>query len=235
MHIERRTIRAVVFDLDDTLYPEREYVLSGYQAVSEHLQDRLGTRKPFDHWMAERFFSGKSAGAFDALNCYFHLELSKEQVLELVEVYRKHLPQIRPYDEVPHMLERLHEHYMLGLLSDGYLDAQRRKFEALCIERHFDAILFTDELGRGAWKPSLTGFEHIRRRLNVPHECCAYVGDNPTKDFVAPNKLDWLTIQYVRPDQVYATKPPPGGEPQVVVRDVAQLHAALEGTESAIH
>ena len=31
--------QTVVFDLDDTLYAERDYVLSGYGAVAEHLSD----------------------------------------------------------------------------------------------------------------------------------------------------------------------------------------------------
>ena len=38
-------IKGVIFDLDDTLYSEKEYVKSGYKAVSEYLgggyQERL--------------------------------------------------------------------------------------------------------------------------------------------------------------------------------------------------
>ena len=39
-------IRAVVFDLDDTLFRERDYVLSGLLAVAE----RLGQRDRFARW-----------------------------------------------------------------------------------------------------------------------------------------------------------------------------------------
>jgi putative hydrolase of the HAD superfamily len=35
-------IRAIIFDIDDTLYPERDYVLSGYRAVADAFAGRLG-------------------------------------------------------------------------------------------------------------------------------------------------------------------------------------------------
>ncbi len=34
-------IKAVVFDLDDTLYPEKDYVMSGFSAVAEYAQAAL--------------------------------------------------------------------------------------------------------------------------------------------------------------------------------------------------
>ena len=38
----RRRIRAVVYDLDDTLYLERRYVRGGFSAVGEFLRQTLG-------------------------------------------------------------------------------------------------------------------------------------------------------------------------------------------------
>ena len=218
----------MVFDLDDTLYPERDYVLSGYQAVSAQLQLQLKTDRRFDHWLWQRFMAGKSAGAFDTLNAYFRLGMSKADIKGLVEVYRNHVPFIHPYDDVPATLERLHKRCKLGLLSDGLLPAQQLKLDVLGLARHFDAVVFTEELGRKAWKPSAAGFERASKLLDTPHESCAYVADNPCKDFVAPNKLGWLTVQFLRPDQVYSQNPAPsGGEPQVVVNSAAKLRTAL--------
>jgi len=90
-------------------------------------------------------------------------------------------------------------------------------------------VLFTEELGRESWKPSPAGFERVRELLGVPHEACAYVGDNPVKDFIAPNKLGWLSIQYVHPGQVHGEKPAAeGGEPQTIVREPGALCRALK-------
>jgi len=230
-------LRAVVFDLDDTLYPERQYVRSGYRAVAEHLRgraDRRSNGRPGgdlqdpEGWLWNRFLCGRTAGAFDEMNERFHLGLSAAGVRELVEVYRTHRPDVQPYPGTAELLGRLHEGYRLGLLTDGFLPAQQLKLEVLALERFFDGAVFTEALGRQAWKPSVEGFEAIRERLDVPHDRCAYVADNPAKDFVAPNGLGWRTVQFLQPGQFHAGNPPcEGGRPGHVVHDGGELWAAL--------
>lgn len=222
------TIRAVIFDLDDTLYPERQYVRSGYRAVAEFLRMHVGEQKQLAEWLWARFQEGRSARAFDAMNEHFRLGLSTAQITQLVSVYREHSPQIAPRDGVVELLDELHRDRKLGLLSDGFMPAQRLKFEALNIEGFFDAVIFTEEIGRHAWKPSPRGFEEIARQLATAPDQCAYVGDNPAKDFVGPNRLGWRTIQYRCPGQVHAHNPPADdGAPQVVVSNLDEICEAL--------
>jgi len=231
-------IRAVVFDLDDTLYPERDYVRSGYRAAASYLRQMLGRGEAFEDWLwcrfqaacaGEDFLPGFSGGAFDALNVRFDLGLKPSQIAELVRVYREHRPNIRPFGETPYLLGRLHEQVGLGLLSDGFLPAQRLKFEALGLTRFFDEVIFTEELGREAWKPSPAGFERIARLLGVPHDACAYVADNPAKDFLAANRLGWRTVQFLQLGQIHAHKPaPPGGEARFRVRAIDGLADVLK-------
>ena len=221
-------IAAVIFDLDDTLYPERDYVRSGYAAVGRYLRETLGREERFEDWLWARFARGETANAFDALNEHFRAHLTGGKILELVTVYREHSPKIRPYDGIQDLLVELRSRYKLALLSDGFLPAQRLKLEALKLERFFDAVVFTEEMGREFWKPSPGGFERISELLDLLHESCAYVSDNPAKDFVAPNALGWATIQYIHPDQIHSDNPaPPGGDPQIVVRRPDELRRAL--------
>lgn len=228
MKAQRRHVRAVIFDLDDCLYPERDYVRGGYRAVADSLRDKTGRADDFAAWLWRRFLAGQAAGALDALNREFSLGLAPGQVQELVGVYRAHLPAIEPYGGMIEMLGRLRARYLVGLLSDGFVAAQRLKVQALGIERFLDAIVFTDELGREFWKPSSRGFELIAQRLGAEPGACAYVGDNPAKDFVAPNSLGWLSIQIVWPGQVHAGNvAPPGGQPAIVVRDLEELYRAV--------
>jgi len=224
------TIRAVVFDLDDTLYPERDYVRSGYDAVARHLREARGTTEAYEQWLWQRFLCGQTAGALDALNDHFGLGLARDGIGRLIQVYREHVPQIGPFAGVGELLAGLHNAggRRLGLVSDGFLPAQRLKLDAVGLAGCFDAVVFTEELGRDAWKPSPAGFEAVREKLGVPHSACAYVGDNPAKDFIAPNRLGWRTIRYVRPGQVHADEPTAsGGAPQAVVRTDAELLVAL--------
>lgn len=228
MPANQEQIKAVVFDLDDTLFPEREYVRSGYSTVAERLRKSLGRTDRFEDWLWDRFLAGQGQGAFDSLNESFRLAMSGDQVLQLVTVYREHVPAIRAFDGMMDILGGLRESYKLGLLTDGFLPAQKLKFQALRIERFFDASVFTEELGRQFWKPSTRGFEVIRERLGAEHAACAYVADNTIKDFLPGNQLGWRTIRFVRPGQVYCeAASPPDGEPQRIVRDGQELREAL--------
>ena len=221
-------IRAVIFDLDDTLYPERQYVRSGYAAVCEHLRGAMGRDGPFEQFLWGRFCRGEAAGAFDDLSATYKLDLSADDIRGLLEVYRTHRPDIRPFESIPDLLALLHGRCKLGLLSDGFLPAQQLKLEALKLGRFFEETVFTDQMGRDAWKPSPAGFERIGDLLGEAHAACAYVADNPAKDFVAPNALGWLTVQYRQPGQVHADKPAPqAGDPAAVVSLPGQLYQAL--------
>ena len=228
-------ILAVVFDLDDTLYGERDYVRSGYRAVSRHLAaapggERLGRDgRAAEEWLWERFCRGRADRAFDELNEAFDLGLAGDDIRRLVEVFRSHRPDIRPFDATAEMLTQLKGRYRLGLLSDGFLPAQRLKLDVLGLGGLFDTVLFTEELGRECWKPSPAGFRAVVGELDVDHRACAYVGDNPAKDFVAPNALGWLTVQVIRPGQVHAHKPPaPEGASQIIVHSWDELVVVLD-------
>ena len=216
--------QAVVFDLDDTLYAERDYVLSGYGAVAEHLSDDPARAGELRRWLRERFLGGQSAGAFDALNGNFSLGLGKRQIAELVEVYRNHSPRIAPRPGIPRLLEKLHRGSRLGIVSDGFLPAQKLKLDALGIVGYFDAVIFTEALGRESWKPSPAGFEALCKELQLDAGNCTYVADNPAKDFAAPNALGWRTVQLLMDGQIHSHKPaPPGGEAQFIVNSIDEL------------
>jgi len=228
MQITDKAIQSVIFDLDDTLFPEWRYVRSGYRAVSSHLSERMRRSERFEQFLWDRFSRQLRSGAFDALNEEFRLGLNKRQIGKLVEIYREHCPDIVPFAGVADMLGRLGRSYRLGLISDGYLPAQKLKLDALKLGRFFEAIVFTEEMGRDCWKPSPAGFERMAEMLGTPHESCAYVADNPSKDFLAPNQLGWLTVQYRFPGQIHADNVgPQGSQAQRVVRLPGELYEAL--------
>lgn len=221
-------LQVVVFDLDDTLYPERDYVRSGYAAVGEWLRQRRRSQEAYEDWLWRRFQTGRAAGAFDALSEQFGLGLTGSEIAELVGVYREHTPMLRPRAGAVDMLNELARHYRLGLLSDGFLPAQRLKLRALGLETRFQHVLFTEKLGRECWKPSPAGFRRLQEQFGTLPEAMAYVGDNPAKDFLAGNELGWSTVQVRFADVVHAYRPsPPDGDAQYVVDSLAELKALL--------
>lgn len=223
-----RKIGAVVLDLDDTLFLERDYARSGLLAVGKYLASH-GQPEGIGEWMWQEFCQGRHEQLFNAANEHFRLHLEPIHLSDMVEYYRNHRPQIQPSADALALLDALRGRVKLGLLSDGFLPAQQYKLDALGVRGRFDAVLFTESLGRAFWKPSPVPFEKLAVALGVPNVACAYVADNPAKDFLAPNQLGWRTIQWRQEGQVHADKPAPaGGEPQHLARSVEEVLAALE-------
>ena len=203
----------VVFDLDDTLFPEREFVRSGFAAVGAWMQVERGVvGLGAAAW--RRFEAGERKRAFDDALAELGAARELGLVEKLVGIYRDHRPQIALFPEAAEVLDTLRGRYRLGLLTDGYAGTQRRKIAALGIEPLFDKIVVTDELGRENWKPSRVPFQMVMESLGCDGGECVYIGDNPKKDFLAPNELGWLTIQIRRAVGEYekenATDIPPG-------------------------
>jgi putative hydrolase of the HAD superfamily len=229
---ERSIIQAVFFDLDDTLYPERQFIRSGYRAAAEKLRKDYSRHETFEDWLWERFLAGRSDRAFDALNDHFHLNLNEWRIARLVEAYRFHFPDdIAPFAGVWELLSRLDRSCRLGLITDGPARMQQNKIDALGLSDILEEslILLTDTLGPDCAKPNPAAFLLAAERLAMPPEALAYVADNPAKDFIAPNALGWLTIQYLREGQIHVHKPaPPAGEPKVIVHSDEELLNVLD-------
>lgn len=190
----------LIFDLDDTLYPEVDFVLSGYRAVAERVwRDH---RVDIEPELRRRFALGQRGDLFTPALRMLGAQADETYVREtLVRIYRGHVPTIRPYAEAADVLQQLAaDGHAIALLSDGWADVQRRKFEALRLPDVFAAVVFTDELGRDAWKPSPRGFEHLLELTGHRGSDAAYIADNPAKDFVAPRQLSMDTFRLIRPD-----------------------------------
>ena len=221
----------VVFDMDDTLFFERDFVRSGYRAVCRHLarEGRLDDPDRAFRWLWERFEGGKASGAYDALGRRFSLGLSPADVQSLVAVYRTHEPRISPIAGVRDILEDLRRAGVhTALITDGPAVMQRGKFDALGLAAWMDHAVFTAELPAGGAKPSAAAYHVVQDRFQAKPDRCVYVADNPAKDFVAPNALGWhgVLVRYGR--QVHAHKAAaPNGAPKCTVRSLDQLKEEL--------
>jgi len=223
-------ITTVVFDLDDTLYDEIEYCKSGFAAVAQFLAKLPETP------LAERIFSaiwkqftaGNRTRTFNAALRELGISCDDKLIGELIKVYRNHVPKIKLPQDSRDVLYQLSTKYTLALLTDGFLPAQRLKVQALGIEKYFKCIVYTEEFGRNCWKPSPAGFEKLMQTLNAQPENIAYVADNEKKDFIAPNKLGFLTIQIIRPARIHTeSSAESGAAARYVIRQISQLPALL--------
>jgi len=217
--------KAIVFDLDDTLYPEKEYVLSGFRTVAAWAELNLGIDSNIgEKELLDYFESGIRGDTFNRWLASHNL-LSDEVVEKIIKVYRDHNPSIFPFPEVREVLCKLKKDFLLGIVTDGQLAVQQRKLSALGINAFFDALVFSDEWGQKAWKPNEKPFEVISDRLRVPPGQCIYVADNPLKDFLGAKQLGMYTIRVVRPSGEYSTCQPPSIEhkPDLTITSLEEL------------
>ena len=98
-------IAVVVFDIDDTLYLERDYVRSGFQAVDGWCREHLG-RPGFGASAWEAFQQGARATSSTA-SCAWGLPVEPSTRRPTVDVYRGHDPQIALPPDAAECLVRL--------------------------------------------------------------------------------------------------------------------------------
>lgn len=187
-------IKAIIFDLDDTLCLETYYVKSGFSAIADAFGDCTLADK-----LWQLFCQDKS-------NVYQRAGFTKEQCERAIDIYRNHKPTIKLDDKVVQLLKKLRlDGYKLGIITDGRPNGQRAKIEALGLEKLVDKIIITDELGGVEYrKPNPKAFELMKEYFGVEFCRMVYVGDNPKKDFIAPDKLGMQSVYYKNPNGLYS-------------------------------
>lgn len=173
----------VVFDLDDTLYKEADYHASGLEAVCRLVETLYGKS------VKQEVFRLQQVGEPDVLAGICTVLGAPLSVKEtLLWFYRLHEPAIALDTDISTTMHQLELDYQLAVLTDGHSISQRLKLKALGLG-HLQTYISEDHQDN---KPSTARFRIIMR--DMPAERYVYVGDNPAKDFIAPNQLGWITI-----------------------------------------
>jgi len=194
----------IAFDLDDTLFLERDYIRSGFAAVGEWVRSQFGLTS-FTERAWSLFQEGFRRNIFDLALEETSLPASSETIENMVRVYRNHVPDIRLAQDAVCCLRALHGRVRLALISDGPVESQRNKVRALALNESIDQIILTAELGAEFVKPHPRSFQLVETLSNTSGARCLYVADNPAKDFSAPLQLGWRTIRVRRPDGLHAS------------------------------
>lgn len=215
----------LIFDLDDTLYDERTYVESGFRAVAHWGNEQFG-------WNPDRSFSTMiSVLDAEGRGAVFNRWLeangvhSKAAIHECVKVYRHHKPDISVQESIRNLLLTLNPQ-PLYLVTDGHKIVQANKIDALGIAPLFRHCYITHRYGVASAKPSLRCFELIKARERCDWADMAYIGDNPSKDFVSLNAIGAHTIR-VKTGMHKDAVAKPGFEALHVIANLHQLPSII--------
>jgi putative hydrolase of the HAD superfamily len=192
--MERRI--CVVFDIDDTLYLERDYVKSGFEAVGCWAAKWLEI-DGFAERCWNSFLAGRRRSIFDEVLAEFGKQPTIQLLSELVDVYRTHAPAIALAGDAAEALKAISGTASISVISDGPVASQSRKVDALGLRSLAAPIVLTGLLGAEFGKPHPRAFERVEECR--PASIYLYVADNPLKDFSAPKRLGWVTVRVRRP------------------------------------
>ncbi|MDA1062006.1 MAG: HAD family hydrolase, partial [Chloroflexi bacterium] len=192
-------IRAVLFDLDDTLVDARGAWRRGFAETIAELYAgspalrALGTSEVIydGHFRNYSEAAHRAAGggewqerftleAFERLLAE-HLEPDPALAERLSRHYRAAiLDHVEAVPDAVATLEAVGTRYPLGLISNGPRELQRPKLRRFGLDRYFATIVISGEVG--VVKPDPAIFRLALAALAVPAAAAVYVGDNPHHD-----------------------------------------------------
>lgn len=186
----------VVFDLDDTLFSEREHAVSAYREVA-------GMPDLTTPALSERVVNVMTAALDNGSNPFDALDALLEgdrigtffTTAQRVEVYRRHRPhRLTLYPDALELLDSLRQRGIrCAIVTDGRSLTQRAKLKALGIADRFHPadIIISEESGHDKSEPD--NFAAIVHHYPEASRFI-YIGDNPAKDFDIPAMLGWDTV-----------------------------------------
>ena len=224
----------LIFDLDDTLYAERDYAIGGFRAAAAWAQSALGVTVSVDR-MVTLLDEGHLGALFPVVLAEAKPDHSADELKQFVQAYGRQKANLRLFDDAADALTHWEARSQLGLITDGHAATQHAKIAALALAPRFRHIIATGALGanRQFHKPHPHAFELMQAELGADGDRFVYVGDNLSKDFVAPNALGWTSIWIDRPAHrphrihKHATAPA-GGEPDLTIHDLGELVRVLD-------
>ena len=221
-------IAAVLFDLDDTLYPQSQFLDAAWDAVARAGAAAgvlpVGLRAALSVVAAQGSDRGRiidrALALADGGTC---------EVQPLVSAFLTATPdELTPYPGVVEALAEVRFRVPIGLVTDGAPDVQRAKLRALRLEDAFDVVVLSDVLGRAFRKPDPTPFLAAARALGVDPSDVVVVGDRPDKDVAGALAAGMEPVRVVSGEYAHQADPLPlGSRVGSVVEAVAALRARL--------
>ncbi|WP_203637337.1 HAD family hydrolase [Levilactobacillus wangkuiensis] len=196
-------IKAVVFDVDDTLYDQKAPFVAA-------LEPLVTNSETLDFTQAFQDYRCQSASAYDqvASGRWSHEEmavnrlnatLQKQDVapvdsataLAFEQAYAAGLQEIKLFPGLATALDQLKDQFKLGIITNGKTQHQLAKVMQLEMHRWIDRdnIITSEEAGLA--KPDPQIFTMMNHRLNLRATEVAYVGDCYGMDVKGAKQAGW--------------------------------------------
>lgn len=186
-----------IFDLDDTIYRERDFFINGIKAISKKFSKKLKKKSILIHNQILK--DVKKNGRKKFLDRFLKKNniYSKKNLRNALKIFRFNDLKLNPYIDFLTFLSNI-KNEKKYIVTDGHKIVQKKKISSLGIKKYFDKILISRNYKISFEKPSLFCFKKIKKLQNCKWKNMIYIADNPNKDFVNLNKAGCNTVRIVR-------------------------------------
>ncbi len=212
-----KMIRLIICDLDDTIFPEYDYVISGYREIAKKYSKKMDidSESIFD-----QLKSSFDTFVINPFNSFIEKNsLNDNEMDKMIDIYRYHNPHLTLYEDIKDFLEKIRSmDIVITILTDGEEKRQLAKIDSLGIRNYFDYIKVSEEK---YFKPHPHGYEEIIGRYQFKNSEILCIGDNPKKDFYYPLEHGMNVVKTNR----FVDLPFPDSHP--VIKEIQQMTEIL--------
>jgi len=191
-------IKAVLFDLDNTLIDFSKFKKKAVQAAAKAMVTaglKADSRK-----LARRllgYYYGYGIESDDAFETFLRKEFKCVDYRVLAAAVNAYLHEkyvhLKPYPGVLETLRKLRKRGLkLAVVSDGLRLKAWMRLNAAGLDQYFDAVITHEDTGEK--KPHKAPFLEACRRLKVKPKECLMVGDWPERDIQGAKALGMATV-----------------------------------------
>ncbi len=194
-------IKHIIFDLDDTLYPQAEYTRQCLHNSCEIIQKYFDVSKDILKKELDIILDNKGIEYRHIYDDLFEkLKIDgKARLSEIIKKFKETKPNIQPYKNTVKVLEYLvKQKYILSIITDGPVEIQKYKIQNLGIEPYFSQVIYTDEFGVEHRKPSEKAFNYFLGNTGANPQECIYIGNDPGRDFIPAKKTGMYSVRIVQ-------------------------------------
>jgi FMN phosphatase YigB (HAD superfamily) len=188
-------IKAVVFDLDDTLINQKLWIIDKLEIVWSQFREVLPEKRTFLLKAVQLIEEGNRGNLFDVLSELY--KFPKDLREQLIIRYREAEPQTCPVfpDTLPVLNALRKRGLRLALLTDNPPVSQKQKIKICNFSALFDTIVYSREFTQE--KPDRSLFHEVAKRLNTHTEVMAMVGDNLYKDIMGSLEANYKRAYWI--------------------------------------
>ncbi len=184
-------MRAVLFDLDDTLFDHKNSRLKGLEALHNRFSKLKAVPLKELEEEHERLLSADYCQVLDGkisidagttqritrLFAMYGINLSVEEEKTAVDLYKEeYLKNRQPVPGSKELLTTLMNYAKLGVVTNGLVEPQMEKLQACKIDKLIDYVIISEAVGYQ--KPNKELFEAALEKVNVKPCDAVYVGDS---------------------------------------------------------